>query len=700
MSFVAPHHRPHAGCATDVNPAADVTPARGPPPHLSDHLVAGRHLSRGSAEIASVIATAEGLDLGRVLQTRFGLSQRSLLVAEGEALAARIVDPLALPPDAALVCRFGAAAAMACGVLPWRRAGDVTLVLCDTFATFTLHRPALERALGPVRMMLSTRDQITGALSRDHAADLVIRAETRLPAGQSSRNWRAGRAMAAMAAGTAALLGAAIASPATLLAVLSALAVVLLAVNGAVKVAAALAGLRAPIPVPIPAHLHGPSPGDGSFVDAGPLPVITLLIPLYRERAIAEHLLARLKALDYPRELLDVCLVLEDNDTTTRAALHRARVLTWMRRITVPQGTLRTKPRALNYALDFARGSIVGVYDAEDAPAPDQLRVVAATFARAGPRVACLQGVLDYYNSSANWLTRCFTIEYASWFRVVLPGYARLGLVVPLGGTTLFFRRDILDALHGWDAHNVTEDADLGLRLARAGYTTVFIPTVTMEEANGRPWTWVKQRSRWLKGYAVTWCVHMRDPVRLWRDLGAWRFFGVQVLFAGTLSQFLLAPLLWAFWLIPLGLHHPLATLLSPQAFRAMVGLFIAAEVANFAIAALALHRADKRWLVPWALSLQLYFPLGALAVYKGLLELAWKPFYWDKTQHGLLLPPDHRVTARVPTVLASRDSAAPVDADTPAPTPAPADTPPAATGNEGRLTVLPRPLPRPASAA
>jgi len=260
-----------------------------------------------------------------------------------------------------------------------------------------------------------------------------------------------------------ALVVAAAIAPVTLLSVLSIVAVVLLVLTCTIKTAAALVA-TGPDAVPVIA--------EGTV-----LPVITLLIPLYRERAIADHLLTRLEALDYPRERLDVCLVLEDDDATTRAALNRTHLLTWMRPIVVPQGTLRTKPRALNYALDFARGSIVGIYDAEDAPDPDQLRIVAATFATAPPNVACLQGVLDYYNSSANWLTRCFTIEYASWFRVVLPGYARMGLVVPLGGTTLFFRRDILEQLGGWDAHNVTEDADLGLRLVRAGYRTCLLYT-------------------------------------------------------------------------------------------------------------------------------------------------------------------------------------------------------------------------------
>ena len=136
----------------------------------------------------------------------------------------------------------------------------------------------------------------------------------------------------------------------------------------------------------------------------------------------------------------------------------------------------------------------------------------------------------------------------------------------------------MLEALGAWDAHNVTEDADLGLRLARRGYTTTLIPTLTMEEANGRAWPWVKQRARWLKGYAVTYGVHMRNPVRLLRDLGLWQFIGVQVLFLGTLSLFALMPLFWSLWLIPLGVAHPLHGWLSAGAFRAMTYAFIAAE--------------------------------------------------------------------------------------------------------------------------
>lgn len=588
-------------------------------------LYSSRQISFAQALEAQQVARRTGLSVADVLHKRFSVSQRTLALAENEVLATRLIDPLIEPPDRRLVMAYGPALALSQGVLPWRRVGNCTVVLAHRRDAFEANLHDLQAALGPVRMALSTPDQISGTLARGYGAALVSRAETRLPAGQSSRNWHARRALAAMLSLGAAMLLALWLAPVALLAVLCGLAVALLAITTALKIAAAIAGPAATPPTRLA------QPHD--------LPIITLLVPLYKEREIADHLLTRLEALDYPRELLDVCLVLEAGDDTTRAALGRTRLLTWMRPINVPEGSLRTKPRALNYALGFAQGSIVGVYDAEDSPAPDQLRIVAATFAAADPTVACLQGVLDYYNSAANWLTRCFTIEYASWFRVVLPGYARLGLVVPLGGTTLFFRRNILEELNGWDAHNVTEDADLGVRLARAGYTTAFIPSVTEEEANGRFWPWVKQRSRWLKGYAITYAVHMRNPAQLWRDVGAWRFFGLQVLFAGTLSQFLLAPLIWSFWLIPLGLPHPVAALLTPAAFWTMAGLFVTCEVVNFFIAVLALRRAGKGWLIKWAPTLQFYFPLGSMAVYKGLLELTWKPFYWDKTMHGLLVP-------------------------------------------------------------
>jgi cellulose synthase/poly-beta-1,6-N-acetylglucosamine synthase-like glycosyltransferase len=244
--------------------------------------------------------------------------------------------------------------------------------------------------------------------------------------------------------------------------------------------------------------------------------------------------------------------------------------------------------------------------------------------------------VLDYYNPRTNWLSRCFTIEYAGWFRLILPGIARLGLVVPLGGTTLFFRRDILDRLGGWDAHNVTEDADLGLRLARHGYRTELIDTVTGEEANCRALPWIKQRSRWIKGYMMTWAVHMRSPALLWRQLGPRGFVGVQILFFGSFAQTLLAPLLWSFMLVPFGLDHPLLAVLPPAAVWAMIAIFLLSEAVNLAVGIIGLRRTRHRLSAWWVPTMKLYFPLATVAAYKALVELVTRPFYWDKTSHGL----------------------------------------------------------------
>jgi cellulose synthase/poly-beta-1,6-N-acetylglucosamine synthase-like glycosyltransferase len=425
-----------------------------------------------------------------------------------------------------------------------------------------------------------------------------------------------------LALGCAVLLLALWLSPVGLLIALTGWALLTMVAATALKVAAMAVALRRAPP-------EGPAPIIAR------LPVVSVMVALYREASIAPRLVRRLERLDYPRDLLDVVLVVEEEDRITRDALARAGLPPWMRVAVVPNGPVKTKPRALNFALDLCRGSIVGIYDAEDAPAPDQIRKVVARFHARDAKVACLQGVLDFYNPRSNWLARCFTMEYASWFRVILPGLARLGLPVPLGGTTLFFRRTALERLGAWDAHNVTEDADLGMRLARHGMRTELLDTVTEEEANCRALPWVKQRSRWIKGYMMTWLVHMRDPVLLWRQLGPWQFLGFQVLFLATLTQFLLAPLLWSFWLAVLGFPHPVADALPSALVQAIFWLFVLTQAVNLAAGWMGL-RATAHGMSPlWLVTLHAYFPLATLAGYKAGWELVRKPFYWDKTSHG-----------------------------------------------------------------
>ena len=589
---------------------------------LLTKLVGDAVLSPAEAEQALVNAARLAVPIADVLLRQFHLNADVLAGYQATVLDLQMINPKDFPPDPILVDQIGALVCLRDGVLPWQRCDETTVILTCNMTKFHQQRTDLEKIFGKISAAIMTETSLAAAIEFLYSADLAQRAESCVPASQSCRVWDRSRAVYIAIIGLMLIMTATFLVPSGLIIAAMMWASGVLIVTTALKLAAAIASLRPPFAQPPP-------------VTDADLPVITVLVPLYRETAIASHLLVRLAALRYPRPLLDVCLVLEQDDDTTRATLARTHLPGWMRAIVVPPGQVKTKPRALNYALPFARGTIVGVWDAEDAPAPDQLHIVARYFAQADPDVACLQGVLDFYNTRSNWLTRCFTIEYAAWFRVILPGLARMRLVVPLGGTTLFFRRDLLETLGAWDAHNVTEDADLGLRLARHGYRTALIPTVTLEEANGRAWPWVKQRSRWLKGYAITYGVHMRHPSVLLRDLGWRRFIGVQVLFAGTLSMFVMTPAFWSLWLIPLGFGHPLSTWLSAGQFQALWITFLITKIISLAINLVGLHKAKKRWLWGWALTLPIYFPLGALAVYRGLAELMTRPFYWDKTVHG-----------------------------------------------------------------
>lgn len=529
--------------------------------------------------------------------------------------------------DVRLIDAFGADECLRKGLLPWRRAGSTVLIASCRPEQFEEMRARLTALFGPVRMAVVSETAMHEALLQSRQRRLAKAAETRVAAHESCRELDIARLTRVMSAIGFAAIAATIAFPHAMFLALVCWAILVLVITSVLKLAAAFAQARV-------------SQKRQSTFSTGrrtkKLPTVSVMVPLFHEREIAGRLVKRLSKLTYPRELLDICLVVEEDDTITQEAVSRTELPRWMRMIVVPRGGVKTKPRALNFALDFCRGSIIGIYDAEDAPEPDQIHKVAHHFAQAAPDVACVQGILDFYNSRTNWLARCFTVEYASWFRIILPGYERLGLVVPLGGTTLFFRREAIEKLGGWDAHNVTEDADLGIRLARHGYRTELIRTVTDEEANCRLWPWVKQRSRWLKGYAMTWAMHMRNPRKLLADLGWWKFFGVQVLFFGALSNFVLAPLLWSFWSMPLGLHHPLQDVVPNETFWALGTLFLMSEVITVAIGMLATSTPKHKGLWKWVPTLHFYYPLGTLAAIKGLWEVLTRPYYWDKTAHGL----------------------------------------------------------------
>ena len=533
-----------------------------------------------------------------------------------------LADLVAVPPDARLIDRLGALDCLRLGLLPWCSAGGVTVIATSDPQGFVRHIPRLTGLFGPVVPALAAPDALEAAVLKLRGPDLALASETTVPDAESCRAWTPATSARRVLACMVLAVGVAF-WPQTGLDALLVLTLVMFGATFAMKSAALWHALR-----PQPADT-GPAPVIAR------LPTVSIIVALYREADIAPRLVARLGRLDYPRHLLDVILVCEEGDLATRRALARANLPGWMRVVTAPEGRVKTKPRALNHALGFCRGSIVGVYDAEDAPEPAQIRQIVERFHRRGPQVACLQGCLDFYNPATNWLSRCFTIEYAAWFRVMLPGLQRLGLPLPLGGTTLFFRRDVLQSLGGWDAYNVTEDADLGVRLARHGYRTEMVETTTYEEANCRAVPWIKQRSRWIKGYMMTYACHMRDPLALWRQLGPRQFIGFQVLFLGSIVQTLLTPLTMSLWLLAFGWGHPVTALLPWGGVIAVSVAFVAGEMLSIILGVVGLNKSGQTISRFWVPTLHVYNPLGALSSYKALWEMMHKPFYWDKTSHG-----------------------------------------------------------------
>jgi cellulose synthase/poly-beta-1,6-N-acetylglucosamine synthase-like glycosyltransferase len=273
-------------------------------------------------------------------------------------------------------------------------------------------------------------------------------------------------------------------------------------------------------------------------------PTYTILCPLYREANVVVDLVAALEALDYPRAAIDAKLLIESDDEETLSAALEAAHAAHIEVVVIPSCAPRTKPKALNAGLARARGDFVAVYDAEDRPHPQQLRAALAAFEDGGARVACVQAPLVIDNPGASWIARQFAAEYAIQFREMLPLLARLRLPLPLGGSSNHFRTQALRAVGGWDPYNVTEDADLGYRLASNGYRTGVIAPPTYEEAPTTFGAWLKQRTRWIKGHMQTWLVLMRNPIRTAREMGLTAFAAMQlILLGGIVASFAHGPL-------------------------------------------------------------------------------------------------------------------------------------------------------------
>jgi cellulose synthase/poly-beta-1,6-N-acetylglucosamine synthase-like glycosyltransferase len=372
------------------------------------------------------------------------------------------------------------------------------------------------------------------------------------------------------------------------------------------------------------------------------LPVYTVMIPAFGEPNVVAKLIDSVGRLRYPSHLLDMKLLLEEDDTETVEAALRSPGVERFEVILVPAAQPRTKPKALNYGLQFARGELLTIYDAEDRPDPLQLRRAVFAMRSASSEIGCLQAELAYFNPTQNVITRWFTVEYLMWFTQFLPALAYLDAPVPLGGTSNHFRTRVLREVGGWDPFNVTEDADLGVRLHRLGYRTAVLPSTTLEEANSDFVNWIRQRSRWYKGYLQTWLVHLRHPVNLYRELG-WRgFLRFNLFVGGTPLLALLNPVFWAMTLIWF-MGHPgfiLSIFPAPVYFAAVVCWLFGTFMFIYLVL-LCAYDAGSPTLVLASVLTPVYWVMMAVAAAKAAFQLLVSPSYWEKTAHGLTDEPE-----------------------------------------------------------
>ena len=372
-------------------------------------------------------------------------------------------------------------------------------------------------------------------------------------------------------------------------------------------------------------------------IENSSLPVYTILLPVYKEDKLIRKLIWNLRSLDYPRGKLDVKLLIEEDDDKTLNAVRNLDFPANFETIVVPYHLPKTKPKACNYGLFFCKGKYLTIYDAEDVPDSDQLKKVVALFRKLPKDFIVLQGALNYFNKNENLLTRMFTLEYSYWFDYMLPGLQSLDVPIPLGGTSNHFKLDKLLELGGWDPFNVTEDADLGVRVFEKRYKVGVVNSTTFEEANNEFFNWIRQRSRWIKGYMQTTLVHMRNPAKLVSKIG-WRgFFGFNFFVSLTPITFLIYPVLLAFFLIYLIFDLKNVRVLFPDwVLYISIFNFVAGNALMIYINMLAVFKRRYYELILFALFNPIYWIMHSISAYKGLWQLIYNPFYWEKTNHGL----------------------------------------------------------------
>ncbi|MCA0229272.1 MAG: glycosyltransferase [Bacteroidetes bacterium] len=357
-------------------------------------------------------------------------------------------------------------------------------------------------------------------------------------------------------------------------------------------------------------------------------PKFSILVPLKNEDEVIHATLQAIENLDYPSDRKEVLIVVEDTDLVTQRSLAQIDLPFSFRIIHIPELPPFTKGRALLYALSEATGTYLTVYDAESRPEPSQLKVAATALLQANNET-CFQSKIRISNAGTNWLTRNFAGEYYEWYERHLSELSAQGLPFGLGGNSFFVSKKALEEAGAWDPFNVTEDADLSVRLSENGVKLQILDSVTTETCPDTPKGWINQRTRWNKGLFITQLVHLGRTFMsdIWRG-EAWISFWLPMISAALVPFFnLYIPIYMTWGNLSLWNVYVMSV--------ALWGLFSLNLVFTCAINYLTYRRmgivvSPLRILKDWFLYLILHIASGV----KAYAEYFISPLYWHKTQH------------------------------------------------------------------
>lgn len=358
------------------------------------------------------------------------------------------------------------------------------------------------------------------------------------------------------------------------------------------------------------------------------LPYISLLIPLYREADIMAQMQQSLAHINYPANRLEALILVEPDDLETQSAFHTIDWADFVRLIVLPDGTPRTKPRALNCGLSCASGEIIGVLDAEDVVHPDQLLDAATQFSYHDDSLGAVQAPLVIRPQSARLMHHLFALEYLIQFHFILPALIFLRMPIPLSGTSNYFRRAALIKTLGWDSYNLTEDADLGLRLYRNGYHIRLLTRPTYECAPDTWRDWFFQRTRWFTGHLQTLLVHARCPRAIIKDIGTLRVIAI---FGILVSRLLYGPTHSALLIFALSDPHMMSTSLI-HSFSGQIAILIYLAMTICVVLTTRVeHILALITIIP---ALALYWMLHIFPLGLAVVHILKRNHVWYKTPH------------------------------------------------------------------